>query len=394
MINKIDDLIQKHIEEVIKIRRHIHENPELGMKEFRTSAKVAEELEKLNLKIRKNVGGLGVVGLLEGKENGKTILLRADMDALPMDELTDLPFKSKVPGVMHSCGHDVHTSILIGAAKVLSELRDEMKGNVKFIFQPAEECNPTGGARYMIEDGILENPKVNAALALHVWDLPLGKVGLRSGPIMAQSDRIFITIKGKSSHASQPHQGTDAIVAASHVVTALQTIISRNIDPMESAVITIGIINGGHRYNVIADTVYMEGTVRIFDPTIAAIMPEKIGKVSKSICDALGCECEFKYVNGYSLTNNDEGLTKRMITSFEKSLGKENVIIAQRPASGGEDFSEFSKHVPSVFYWLGIRSEINKDNCVIHNPNFLVDENAIPIGIKTLCTAVLDYLNE
>lgn len=393
MLDKIDSLIQKNLEKIIEIRRSIHENPELGMKEFKTSQKVAKELEKLGLNVSTNVGGTGVLGLLEGNISGKTLLLRADMDALPMDELTDLTFKSKVPSVMHSCGHDVHTAILLGTAMALSELKNEIKGNIKFAFQPAEECNPTGGARYMIEDGVLENPMVDAALALHVWDLPLGKVALKPGPIMAQSDRIYITVKGKSSHASQPHRGADAIVAAAHVVTALQTIISRNIDPMENAVITIGIINGGQRYNVIADSVNMEGTVRIFDPSIASIMPGKIEKVTKDICQALGCECEFKYVNGYSLTNNDENLTKLMITSFERTLGKENVIIATKPASGGEDFSEFSKHVPSVFYWLGIKSDMNKDRCIIHNPNFLVDEDAIPIGIKTLCAAALDYLN-
>ncbi|NLM44720.1 MAG: amidohydrolase [Clostridiales bacterium] len=393
MIDKLDALIEKNIDKVIAIRRDIHENPELGMEEFRTSAKVAEELEKLGIETQRNIGGTGVVGLVKGDTPGKTIILRADMDALPLDEHTDLEFKSKVPGKMHACGHDVHTSILLGTAMVMSELRDEIKGNIKFVFQPAEECNPTGGARYMIEDGVLENPKVDAALALHVWDLPLGQVALKSGPIMAQSDRIFINIKGKSSHGAQPHEGIDAIVAAAHVITALQTIVSRKIDPMDSAVVSIGKINGGNRYNVIADAVSMEGTVRLFDEKVASIIPDMIKDIVANVCNAFGCEHECQYINGYSLTINDNAMTEKVKNSFIKVLGKENIIIAQRPASGGEDFSEFAKRVPSVFYWLGIRSEINKDNCIIHNPNFLVDERAIPIGIKTMCAAALDYLN-
>ncbi|MGI5997845.1 MAG: M20 metallopeptidase family protein [Lutispora sp.] len=394
MLNKIDALIEKNIDKVIAIRRDIHENPELGTKEYRTSAKVAEVLEKLNIETQKNVGGTGVVGFIKGNTSGKTILLRADMDALPLDELTDLEYKSKVPGVMHACGHDVHTSVLLGAAMVLSELRDQIRGNIKLVFQPAEECNPTGGARYMIEDGVLENPKVDAALALHVWDLPLGQVALKSGPVMAQSDRIFITIKGKSSHGAQPQEGIDAIVAAAHVITALQTIVSRKIDPMDSAVVTIGKINGGNRYNVIADTVSMEGTVRLFDAKVASVIPGMIKEIVTNVCNAFGCDYEFQYVNGYSLTVNDDAMTEKAKNSFIKVLGEENVIIAQRPASGGEDFSEFAKCVPSVFYWLGIRSDINEGRCVIHNPNFLVDERAIAIGIKTMCTAALDYLNK
>lgn len=390
---ELDELIKKHIDQVISIRRDIHEHPELGMQEFRTSKLVAKELDQLGLEVQTGVGKLGVIGLLKGSEEGKTLLLRADMDALPLDELTDLPFKSKTPEVMHACGHDVHTATLLGAAKVLTELREDIKGNIKFVFQPAEEMNPTGGARYMIEDGVLENPKVDAALALHVWNLPVGKIGIKPGPIMAQSDRIFITIKGTAAHGSQPQNGVDAVVAAGHIVTALQTVVSRNIDPMESAVISIGTIHGGNRYNVIADTVKMEGTVRIFDPKLADLMPKRIKSIVENICTALGASCEFEYIRGYSLTVNDENLTKEIVSSFRDTFGEENIVVADKPASGGEDFSEFTKRVPSVFFWLGMVSDINKDKCTIHNPNLLVDEDAIPIGIKALVSASLDYLN-
>lgn len=390
----IDKLIDKHIEEIIEVRRDIHAHPELGMNEVRTSKLVAEKLKGLGLEVTEGVGGTGVVALLKGKNPGKTILLRADMDALPMGELTNLPFKSQVEGVMHACGHDVHTSTLLGAAKVLSEIKDQINGQIKFVFQPAEECNPTGGAMGMIKEGVLQNPKVDAAVALHVWNVPVGQVSLKTGPMMAESDRIFIKIKGKSSHGSAPHQGADAIVAASYVITALQTIVSRNIDPMDSAVISIGKISGGYRYNVIADEVELEGTVRTFDPNTAKKMPDRIEGIIKNVCEALGCQYEFRFVNGYPVTYNDEGLTKVVISALEKALGKENVVIADKPAAGGEDFSFFTREVPSTFIWLGCLSEINKDCCVIHNPNFVCDEGSIPVGIKALCATVFEFLGD
>ncbi|HZJ82269.1 MAG TPA: amidohydrolase, partial [Clostridia bacterium] len=329
-----------------------------------------------------------------GKEDGPTILLRADMDALPIHEQTDLPFKSKVKGKMHACGHDVHTSILLGTAKVLTELKDNIKGNIKFAFQPAEEDNPTGGARYMIEDGVLENPKVDAAIALHVWPLPLGTVGLRKDTMMAQSDRIFLTVKGRSSHGAEPHKSRDAIVAAGHIITGLQTIVSRNVDPMESAVISLGMISGGSRYNVVCDKVTLEGTVRTFNPDISQMMPERISSIAKNVAAAFACECDVNYVEGYSATVNDKDLAEKVIESFQDILGEENVIIPERPGSGGEDFSEFAMEVPSVYYWLGIQSEINEGKTILHNPNLIVDERSISIGIKTMCKAALDFLNK
>ena len=394
MKERLDRLIEKYLNDIIEIRRDIHANPEIGMEEVRTAALVKTELEKLGLQVQDKVGKMGVVGLLKGNQPGKTILLRADMDCLPMDELIDLPFKSKVTGMMHACGHDVHTAILLGAAKVLSELKDGIKGNIKFVFQPAEEANPTGGARYMIEDGVLENPTVDAAVGLHVWNLPLGKVGIRTGTMMAQSDRIYITVKGKSSHASQPHNGIDAIVTAGHIITALQTVVSRNVDPMESAVITIGTIHGGSRYNVTCDKVVLEGTVRTFNPEISAIMPNRIKTIAENVATALDAECEVEYVEGYSATVNDEDLANKFIGYFSDAIGEENVLIPNQPASGGEDFSEFTKVVPSVFYWLGMESEINEGKTTLHNPNLLVDERCIPVGIKTMVAGSIDFLNE
>lgn len=392
MNKRLDDLIEENIDDIIEIRRDLHQNPEIGMDEFRTSAIVRDELLKLGLEVEEKVGKMGVVGLLKGEGQGKTIALRADMDCLPMEELTDLDFKSQVPGMMHACGHDVHTSTLLGVARVLTALKKDIKGNVKFMFQPAEEANPTGGAKYMIEDGVLENPKVDASMALHVWNLPVGKVGVRTSTMMAQSDRIYITVKGKSSHASQPQAGQDAIVAAGYILTGLQTIVSRNVDPMEAAVVTIGTIHGGSRYNVICDKVVLEGTVRTFNPEISKMMPEKIKAVVKGVAEGLGCECEVDYVKGYSPVINDEDMAKNVIKSFQNSIGEENVLIPEFPGSGGEDYSEFSNLVPSVYYWLGMESDINVGKTTLHNPNLVIDERCIPVGIKTLAAATLDYL--
>ena len=389
---QINNIVNKNLKEIIEIRRDIHEHPELGLNEYRTSELVYNELKKLNLKVEKGIGKTGVVGLLQGKEEGKTLLLRADMDALPIDENTRLSFKSKNKGIMHACGHDVHTSVLLGAARVLTHFKDEIKGNIKFVFQPAEECNPTGGANLMIKEGVLQNPRVDAALALHVWDLPVGKIGIKNGAMMAESDRIFIKIKGKSAHGSKPHQGTDAILTAGHVITALQSIVSRNVDPLESAVITLGVINGGYRYNVIADKVNLEGTVRTFDKNIGRIMPIKINEVVKGICKSMGCECEVKYVKGYPLTYNDKELTDIITTGLKNIFEEDNLVNPVKPSTGAEDFSFFGRHVPCSFIWIGCKSDVNKDNCIIHNPNFVCDEGSIEIGIKALCVASLEYL--
>ncbi len=392
MNEKIEQLVEKHIDDIVKIRRCIHENPELGMEENETSKLVAKELEKLGLEVETGVANTGVVGLLRGKEEGKTILLRADMDALPITEKTGLEFSSKNDGKMHACGHDVHTSILLGVAKVLTEMKDEIKGNVKFVFQPAEEMNPTGGARYMIEEGVLENPKVDAAFALHVWGEKVGTVAVRRGTMMAQSDRLFITVKGKASHASQPQNGDDAILAAAQILVALQSIISRNVDPMESAVITVGTIKGGTRYNVLCDEVVLEGSVRTFNEKVAEMMPGKITNLAQNIAEAMGCSAEVEYVKGYSMTSNNEELADIAIESFKDILGEENVIIPEHPASGSEDFSEFTKSVPSVFYWLGLESDKNIGKTTLHNPNLVVDEDCIPVGIKSMSKLALDYL--
>lgn len=385
--------IKDILDEVIEFRRELHANPERSYQEERTSQRVAEELEKLGIKYETNIGGYGVVGLIKGNSPGKTVMLRADMDALPIKENTDLPYCSTVDGVMHACGHDVHTSMLLGAAKILVNNKDKIKGNIKLCFQPAEEFSPTGGSQYMIRDGVLENPKVDAAVALHVWNYPVGTVALRDGTMMAQSDRLYINVKGKSSHASQPQNGIDAIVGAAHVITALQTVVSRNTDALDSAVITLGTIHGGEVYNILCDEVKIEGTVRIFSEEVAKNINNQIERVVDNVAAGLGCDVDYEYVSGYAMTVNDHDLFVGAKSALEGALGSDKVLVPERPASGGEDFSAYGKHVPSLFIWLGMESEKNIGKRTLHNPNLIVDEDCIPVGIETFITVALDYLN-
>lgn len=380
---------------VLDFRRELHENPELSYEEKETSKRIIRELEKLPLdEIRTDVGGYGVVGIIHGKEKGKTLLLRADIDALPIDEKTELPFSSKKEGVMHACGHDVHTTILLGATKALCEMKDEFEGTILFCFQPAEETPPVGGAKKMIEDGLLDDPKVDAAFALHVWNYPVGKVAFRDGAMMAQSDRLFITVKGKASHASQPENGFDAIVCASQIVSSLQTIVSRNTSPFTPLVITIGTIHGGNRYNVICDEVKLEGTVRVFDKTIAEEIPDRISNLVKPLASSLGCEADVEIVRGYSVTENNHELFEIAKEALVEQLGEENVLFPEFPASGGEDFSAFGKHIPSMYMWLGMESELNEGKRTLHNPNLVVDEDCIPVGIESMVSFALKYLEK
>lgn len=394
MKNFIKNKITEIFDEIVEFRRELHMNPEIGHQEEETAKRIVRELEKLNLdEIRTGIGGHGVVGVLKGgKGEGKTILLRADIDCLPMTEKTCLPFASQKEGLMHACGHDVHTAILLGAAKVLSEMRDEFAGNILFTFQPAEEAAPEGGAQGMIDDGVLDDPKVDAAFAMHVWNDPVGKVSFRNGPMMAQSDRIFITINGKASHASQPEAGHDAIVAASHVVSALQTIVARNVSPFTPLVITIGTIKGGDRYNVICDKVVLEGTVRVFDMQLAEEMPDRINKLVKAQAESFGCTADVELVRGYAITQNDPKLFEIGYEALTEQLGAENVIIPEYPASGGEDFSAFGKKIPIFFMWLGMESEMNEGKTTLHNPHLIVDENCIPVGIESAVAFALKFL--
>ena len=386
----------KFMEKVIAWRRDIHAHPELSQHEERTASLVADVLEGLGLEVTRNVGGFGVVGLLRGKSEGRTVGLRADMDALPLTEATGLPFASQNPGVMHACGHDSHTAMLLGTACVLAEMRNSLTGNVKFIFQPAEELNPTGGAPGMIRDGVLENPHVDALFALHVWPgYPTGKIVTRAGSLMAASDRVFLTVKGRSAHGSRPDQGIDAIVAAAHVITGLQSIISRSVSPLDSAVLTIGTIHGGNRYNVIPECVELEGTVRTLNPDVQERMPELITRTAKGIAEGLGASCEVKYVKGYPPLVNDAGVVACASEAVRKRLGDDALILADTPDLTAEDFAFFARERPAMMAWLGCRPENVKaeDMAMLHNTRFCPDEECFKYGIEYLAGCAIDFLN-
>ncbi len=389
--NKVEELVDKYLDEVISIRRYLHQNPELSLKEFKTSEFVAKELNKLGLPVQRGIENNGVVSNLNIGKGEKTLMLRADMDALPIQEETNFEFKSNNPGVMHACGHDVHTAILLGVIKILNEIKDEINGNVKFVFQPAEENNPTGGAPLMIKEGVLEKPHVDNAVAIHVWDYPIGKIALKPNAMMSESNRIFINIKGQASHASKPHEGHDAIVCAAYLITQLQTIVSRAIDPSDVVVLTLSKINGGVRYNVLPGEVSIEGTVRCSSVEACEILPDKIEEFVKDVCKIHGCDYEYKFSHGYPVTMNDPKLTRLVKKSIIDSMGEDSLVEMDNPDTGGEDFSFFAKEVPSCFMLLGCKSEKNEDTCILHNSKFNCDEDCIKIGIKAIVNIVIDY---
>ena len=325
----------------------------------------------------------------------KTVALRADMDALPLNEETGLDFASETPGVMHACGHDTHTAMLLGTACALSGMRDKIRGNVKFIFQPAEELNPTGGAPGMIRDGVLESPNVDGIFALHVWPLyETGKIAIRSGSCMAASDRVYLTVHGKTAHGSRPDQGNDAIVAAAHVITGLQAILSRSVSPLDSAVLTIGTIHGGYRYNVIPDTVKLEGTVRTLNPSVQDMMPGLISRTATGIAEALGCSCDVEYVKGYPPLVNDAGMAGIAREAVRKACGDGAVIVADEPDLAAEDFAFFARERPAFMAWLGCTpAGVNvNDAPKLHNTKFCPDEGCFRYGIDYLVQSAIDFL--
>lgn len=390
--SEVEKKIKECLPEIIALRRSIHAEPELGNCEQKTAAKVLSKLEKLPVDIQSNIFGNGILATLEGKEQRKTILFRGDMDALPMNEENDLEFKSTIPNVMHACGHDMHTAALAGAAMVLAQFKDQLQGNIKFMFQPAEESSPVGGSRGMIAAGVLENPKVDEAYGLHVYGIPCGQITFRPKVANSRSDRIMIEIIGKSSHGSFPNEGFDAVVAAANVVTSIQSIVSRSLSPCERAVITIGTVHGGSRYNVISDKVVLEGTVRSFSETTAKLIQERLHDIVEQAAATYGCVGILKYENGYDYMYNDPELSEFVIDSIGEVIGAENIIIQPDPLPAGEDFSFISKLVPSVFLWVGAESPDHKGKCVLHNPETIFDEQGLYESMRIMCKIAYDKL--
>ena len=389
-MNEVKSLCEKYLKQMINLRETIHMYPEDGFKEFKTSEIIINELEKLGIKVRKNVAKTGVVGLIEGNYPGKTVLLRADMDALKIQEQADVEYKSKVDGMMHACGHDGHVAGLLGAAMILNELKDKLHGNVKLVFQPAEEKE--GGALPMIEEGVLENPKVDAAFGAHLWGyLKEGEVHLKEGPMMAAPDLFNIKVIGKGGHGALPQASIDPIVITCQIVNALQTIVSRRINPLDPVVVTCGKIQGGESFNVIPNEVELEGTIRTFNEETRNLVPRIIEDLVKGITTSQGATYEFKYEPHYPALLNDKDMTNFAKKSLEKVVGKENVFNLKEPNMGGEDFAYFAQKVPSAFMFVGIAN--NESEPVIHhNPYFKWDSKNVGILAQSLSQIALDYL--
>lgn len=390
---QIQELSKKIFNDVVANRRHLHSHPELSFQEVATSAFVASRLDELEIPYIK-MADTGLVGLIKGTkpaDSEKVVALRADMDALPIVEANDVPYKSQNPGVMHACGHDVHTSSLLGAATILSQMKDQFSGTIKLIFQPAEERLP-GGASLMIKEGVLENPKPQAVIGQHVMPLiDAGKVGFRSGKYMASTDELYVTVKGKGGHGAQPQQNIDPVIITAHILTALQTLVSRYSDPKSPCVLSFGKVIANGATNVIPNEVYLEGTFRAMDETWRAEAHKRMKKMAEGIAESMGGSCEFNIMNGYPFLINEEKLTAAARSHAEDYLGKENVLDLDIWMAA-EDFAYYSQVADSCFYRLGIRNESKGIVSSVHTPTFDIDESALQVGPGLMAYLALKQL--
>ncbi len=403
----IDKMADELEAKVIQWRRHMHENPELSNREFKTGEMIAKHLEALgSIEVTRNFAKTGVKGVLKGGKPGPVVALRADMDALPVTERVDLPFASKVKamyngvesGVMHACGHDTHVAMLMGAAEILVAIKDELPGTIVFMFQPAEEGAPPGeegGAKLMVKEGILNNPKVDVAFGLHISSMvEVGKLNYKTGGIMAAADRFVIDVKGKQSHGSMPWGGIDPITVSAQIIQGLNNIVSRQTElTKEAAVISVGMIQGGVRNNIIPESCKMIGTIRTLDVKMQDIIHEKIRLTATKIAESAGATAEVTIDKYAPVVHNHLELMKKMIPTMERVAGSENVIV-QKAVTGAEDFAFFANEVPSVFLFLG---GMKKGTSVIdapphHTPDFYIDESGMKLGVRTLCNMAVDYM--
>lgn len=394
ILEKIKNLAKKNSVDTVRLRRHLHQNPELSFCEFETAKYIAAELRSIGIEPQEGVAGTGLVALITGKNSeNRTLALRADIDALPIVEKNDISYKSKNEGVMHACGHDVHTASLLGAARILYSLKDEFEGTIKLVFQPAEEKAP-GGASVMIAEGVLENPTVDAIIGQHVApNIPIGKIGFREGMYMASTDEIYMKIIGKGGHGAAPHQAIDPILVASHIIIALQQIISRNRNPAFPSVLTFGKFTADGATNIIPNEVYIEGTYRCMDEGWRAEGLEKMQKMAEGMADAMGAKCEFWIIKGYPFLQNDPELTKEMRAFATDYVGAENVVSLDL-WMGGEDFAYYSQKVPACFYRLGTRNEELGIVSGVHTSTFNIDENALEIGAGLMAYLAIKNLEK
>ncbi len=389
--NKIAELTAKHLNDVINIRRHIHANPELSFEENNTSAYIASQLEVLNIPYQKGFAKNGILGIIKGDQEGKTIALRGDMDALPIVEDNDLPFKSTNHGVMHACGHDIHTACLLGAAKILNELKAEIKGTVLLVFQPAEERIP-GGAKIMMEDGVFDEYTPELIIGQHVYpELPAGQVGMRSGMYMASSDEIFLKFKGKGGHAALPYNTIDTVLMASQAVVSLQQVVSRIIPTQIPSVLSFGNIVCDSVMNVIPETVELQGTLRIMNEEWRYKVHEKIAQLAHSVAEGMGGSVEVDIKVGFPCLENDEALTERSKVAAVELLGEENFHDLDIRMTA-EDFAWFAQKFPACFYRLGVGYNDGTVVGGLHSPNFLPNEDAIKTGMQMMATLAMNSL--
>jgi amidohydrolase len=384
---QLSELKKLYEQELINFRRDLHMNPELSFKEFRTTNKIKDKLLSLGIEIIDIGLETGVVGLLRGKNDGQTIALRGDIDALPIQELNDVVYKSKVNGVMHACGHDIHTTCVIGAAMILSSIKDEIDGNVLFIFQPAEEVNE--GAKLMVEKGLFTDVKADLIFGLHNNpEIPWGKIAIKKGGLMAAVDTLRFKVKGKGGHGGWPHATRDPIVAASAMVMNLQSIVSRNISPLNSAVVSIGTFKAGTANNVIPEVVEITGTVRSFDSDDRQILSKRIKEILESTARTYMVDVEIEYIFDLPAVYNSEELTNLAYDASKEIVGEDG-IVDPNPSMGGEDFSIFTEKIPGFFFWLGVENKEKDMNYVWHNPRFDGDDRAIIIASAVMSNMVL-----
>lgn len=376
----VTPIIDGVVDEIVTLRHEIHENPELLYEETGTAERVMRHIGGIDgLDIRTGVAETGIVATLGAHKDGPCVALRADMDALPIEETNDVPHRSKVPGKMHACGHDGHTSCLVGAVKVLSEIRDELEGPVKFVFQPAEEGG--AGGKRMCEEGVLEDPKVTAIFGFHGWpSFPQGEIGVHEGAFLASSDTFDITIEGTGAHAAFPHLGVDPIVVASHVVTALQSIVSRNTDPLQSAVVTVAEVKAGTAYNIIPQTATLRGTIRALDETVRQTTHERVRTIAEKTAEAFGAKAEVTNRFGYPITFNHANAcayASKVVGEIDGVIGKDML-----PVMGGEDFSFYSERIPAMFLALGVRPPDRDTYPNLHQSDYDFADGAVPLGIR------------
>lgn len=389
------DILEKSKENqelLIKIRRELHINAETSQNEIETSKIIMKYLDDFRIPYKSEVGGHGIVAEIVGDEAGETVALRADMDALEMEEDTDIDFKAKNKNVMHSCGHDSHMTFLLGAAKLLNDNKDKIKGKVKLVFQPAEELSPIGGAPKILESGLLND--VDAIFGSHVWpDLPFGKIAIKEGPMMANSDHFTIKFTGASSHAAKPHEGIDAVVMGSQFVNAMQTLISRNTDPMNSAVLTVGRFIAGTRYNVMAEEALIDGTCRTFSKEDRMRISEDMGNLARAIAEVNHGQCDYNYGFGYPAVINEKNSVEIVKESVSEIFGNDSLLEIDKPAMTAEDFAFYLEKIKGAFYWVGIGKEGEK-NYPLHSKKFYLNEDILYRGSALMCQIALNFLNK